>query len=43
MADTIKQGIGNEYILKSKNEQFSEVILARAYEKYYLLWDKRKT
>ena len=41
MADTIKQGIGNEYILKSKNEQFSG-ILARAYEKYYLLWDKEK-
>lgn len=40
-AYTIKAGIGNEYILKSKDEHFSG-ILARSYEKYYLLWDKEK-
>jgi len=40
-ADVIKKGIGKEYVLKTKETNFSG-ILAKAYEKYFLLWDTEK-
>ena len=38
---SIKSGVGNEYVFKLEKRLVSG-LLARSYDRYYLLWDKQK-